>query len=483
MTRIQYTITTLLLFIGVGLSSCEKWLDVKPEDKFTEGQVFANETSINQVLNGLYIKMGDANLYGNHLGGGTVDILAQLHNIGTTHSWRKTWEYAYTDSTVQAVFSSMWSTAYASITNANELIRNLDAYREKKTVRPLVDSLMRGEAIAVRALLHFDMLRVFGPIMATADSLKPSIPYYSSVSTQISPLYPANAVMDSIIKDLATAEALLQNDPVRTLGSQGGLTGDNTNFWINRNQRLNYFAVKGLQARANLYRGDKPAALASALTVINGAETFFPWVVPNTVISDKDNPNRVMTTECLFMLYNPNLYKTYQNLFAPELADNNILAPNDTRLKGCYESNENDYRYNPSWFFSNISSKNYKTFYKYADIVDKNKPHRFLQPMVRKSELYLIAAECEPDKTTALQYLNTLRKNRGLTDLASTVTVITEVQKEYQKEFYGEGQMFFHYKRRNVASILNSTSTTTASIAMNAAKYVVPLPISETTYR
>ena len=473
----------LLLLPAILLISCKKWLDLKPEDKFTETQVFTNEATMNQVLNGLYIKLADANLYGNHLGPGSIDIMGQLYNVGTQHTRRKTWEYAYMDATVQPIFSGMWTAAYTGIVNVNELLKNLDAYKETKGIRPGIDSLMRGEAIAIRALLHFDMLRVFGPLYPTADSVKPSIPYYTAVSTKISPLYPANAVVDSVLKDLATAEALLQQDPVRTKGSPGGLAGDNAGFWNNRNIRLNYFAVKALQARTLMYRGAKPEALTAATSLIQETEAWFPWVVPNTVISDKDNPNRVMTTECLFMLYNNNLYKTYQNLFAPELADANILAPNDTRLKGAFESNENDYRYNPNWFFSNISSKTYRTFYKYADIVDKTRSQRFLQPMIRKSELYLIAAECEPDKTIALGYLNTLRKNRGLIDLAATATVLTEVQKEYQKEFYGEGQMFFFYKRRNAPTILNSTSTTSSTVAMTAAKYVVPLPISETTYR
>jgi len=227
-------------------------------------------------------------------------------------------------------------------------------------------------------------------------------------------------------------------------------------------------------------RGNKSDAFAAAIQIINEGDKYFPWAVPNTVIADKDNPNRMMTTECLFSLFNLNLYKTYSLVFAPELQDGSILAPNDTRLKGVFESNENDYRYNPNWFFSNVSSKSYKTFYKYADVVDKTKSFRFLQPLMRKSEMYLIAAECEPDRDKALVYLNTLRSKRGLTDLATTAVVLTEVQKEYQKEFYGEGQMFFHYKRRNVAAILNSTTTNSSTVAMNMAKYEVPIPLSVT---
>jgi hypothetical protein len=58
----------------------------------------------------------------------------------------------------------------------------------------------------------------------------------------------------------------------------------------------------------------------------------------------------------------------------------------------------------------------------------------------------------------------------------------TEIQKEYQKEFWGEGQLFFYYKRTNKTSIPSAISGT-ANVTMTAAKYVVPLPLSETTPR
>ncbi|WP_315815445.1 RagB/SusD family nutrient uptake outer membrane protein [Paraflavitalea speifideaquila] len=103
-------------------------------------------------------------------------------------------------------------------------------------------------------------------------------------------------------------------------------------------------------------------------------------------------------------------------------------------------------------------------------------------PMVRLSEMYYIMAECEPDATKAREYFNTVRKNRGLVDIAPSANLNTELQKEYQKEFWGEGQLFYYYKRRNITSIPNGAAAS-GNITMNAAKYVFPLPLSETQYR
>ena len=77
--------------------------------------------------------------------------------------------------------------------------------------------------------------------------------------------------------------------------------------------------------------------------------------------------------------------------------------------------------------------------------------------MIRLSEMYYIAAECEAASNTiaATTLLNAVRTHRNLS--AYTVPALSsdslgvEISKEYQKEFMGEGQMFYFYKRKNIA--------------------------------
>src|SRR5699024_719330 len=107
--------------------------------------------------------------------------------------------------------------------------------------------------------------------------------------------------------------------------------------------------------------------------------------------------------------------------------------------KDTYEGNESDYRYNPLWKLPPTNSKSYRTFYKYADVQDKNAKWRHVQPMIRISEMYYIAAETATDKNTALGYLNTVRFHRGLNDLPNSADIDEELKKAYAKEFYGEG--------------------------------------------
>ena len=47
-----------------------------------------------------------------------------------------------------------------------------------------------------------------------------------------------------------------------------------------------------------------------------------------------------------------------------------------------------------------------------------------------------------------------------------------ELLNEYQREFIGEGQIFFYHKRKGTSVIYNAT-----------AEYIFPLPDSETDFR
>ncbi|WP_315825034.1 hypothetical protein [Paraflavitalea speifideaquila] len=125
---------------------------------------------------------------------------------------------------------------------------------------------------------------------------------------------------------------------------------------------MNYYAVKALQARVHLYRNDKVAALATAKSVVDNGGKWFPWIQAQRIVSDRTDPDRVFASELLFGLFNIDLYNTYKLMYAPELPEKYILAPNDSRLKTVFENNENDYRYNSMWILPSTGGKNYKTF-------------------------------------------------------------------------------------------------------------------------
>ena len=61
-------------------------------------------------------------------------------------------------------------------------------------------------------------------------------------------------------------------------------------------------------------------------------------------------------------------------------------------------------------------------------------------PLLRLGEMYLIAAESQSNSlANGVSYINTLRKNRGVSNLQTLTTTL--LQYEYIREVYGEGQL------------------------------------------
>jgi hypothetical protein len=466
----------ILLLCGLVITGgCKKYLDVQPETSYTELQVYSNEKAIQQALNGLYLNLAANQLYGANLTTTTVEMMAQRYKprtLSNNPDLSVFNYYQYSATAAQNTFDTLWRQGYSTILAANLFLSKIDNSVSAKVITAAHADELKGEAIAVRAMMHFDLLRLFGP-QFPKDSSSPAIPYYTKADGQSQPILNGGAVLANVIADLTQALQLLAADPVTTSGIML-----NAEFYKgSRNQRLNFYAVKGLLARAYLWEGDNQHAHDAALSVLTDGEKWFPWTTYD-VANDPVNPDRIFSSEVLFSVYNPSLYLNFNTYFSASLQDGYILAPDPTRLANVYENNEGDYRYSVNW---KVLGKSYRTFFKYADLTLPALPWRFLQPVIRKSEMYFILAETDPDQTAALNYLNTARRNRGLTSLIAPVDIPNELHKEYQKEFWGEGQLFFYYKRINATGVPDAAYPYDF-LTVNPA-YVVPLPLSETTTR
>lgn len=460
-----------IVFIYLLSTGCKKFLTVQPNGQYTEDQVYTKEVTVQQALNGLYNNLTDNSLYGANLSGTTIDLMGQYWNVASTsdNNYSLLQTYAYTQASVTSTFDDIWQKTYSNVLAANKFISKVDTALSVGVLTQDKANEMKGEAIAIRAFLHLDMLRLFGPVYSTSAD-QPAIPYYRHADGNAQPIITAKQAIDSLIKDFSDAETLLVNDPIR----QTGVVFSQDFYSGYRNKRMNYYAVKGLLALTHLWAGNTIAAHDSAKAVIAEGEKWFPWAVP-AAINNGVTPDRIFSPEVLFSINNQTMYTSYTSFYSPDLKATSLLAPLTARLSNLYESNSNDYRFS-NWFLSSFY------FQKFKDIASTTAPWRFSQPIIRKSELYYIIAETEADPTTAFAALSLVRNARGLLPLSTTATLRAEITKEYQKEFWGEGQVFYYYKRINATSIPSATSAT-GNVSMNATKYVVPLPLSETTPR
>ena len=145
-------------------SSCEDWFDVDPRTEIKENDLFKDESGYFDALVGVYSIMGRQALYGDELTMGSVDAISQIYYIGygTAHPLYYMSTFEYDNTRVRPVIDAMWSNMYEAIANVNNLLAHIDN-ADPGMFESNNYQLIKGEALALRAYLHFDILRLFGP--------------------------------------------------------------------------------------------------------------------------------------------------------------------------------------------------------------------------------------------------------------------------------------------------------------------------------
>ncbi len=485
MKKLKNIINSGLVIILMSLCSCESWINVTPSDRLAEGMLFKDREGFVKALNGIYIELNTSQLYGQDLTAGALDAMGQYYTnfSSSSHTYYQYIKLVFTGTNEKTLFDNMWKKCYLVIANCNTIIEKCGE-KNDNLPEPYF-SMIKGEALALRAMLHFDMLRLFGPIPSELN--KESIPYQTTSEQQISALLPGTEVLTLVEKDLKEALDLLEiSDPYL---AENKNVYDDTDIAY-RQFRMNYYAVKALLARAYLWGGDRTSAYTTAMEILKavrqpGAE-LFPFVT-NAAATNSSTPDRVFSTEVLFGCYNSSRETIYETLFAPTLETTSILTfagtLNSGRVEELYDD-KNDYRYR-IWATYNNNGNSVLYHRKYEDFEDNSgtKTYRYMVPLIRLSEVYLIAAECCDDLDEAIGYLNILRNARNCFSVYPTIDGLKNyITSEYRKEMLGEGQMFFFYKRKEMVNIPDGTQANgTMNVELN--KYVVPLPDSETSQR
>lgn len=479
-------IYTMIIACTTLFASCDSWLEVKPYDQIAEGELQKSEEGYQKMLNGIYIDLNSDALYGQTLSVEMIEVMGGAYSIGTDNSvwgnYKDLSSYQYNTEYWRNRLDQTWNKAYALILNCNKILETIDGNKNLFTDGSYY--IIKGEALALRAMLHFDMLRLFGPVYSK-DSDKKAIPYYTKQTNSPEPILTAQEVMEKITTDYEDALNYLANDPVKTEGTMMSSTEDgSSNFLRYRALRLNYYAVEALMARAYLYMGNKTEAFKYATDVIKTADqNIFPFVDKNLVIGSPADPDRIFSSEVLFALTNTSRGTIHKNFFDPSRLPNYVFRMDDSMMSNLVYGGaattggyQDDYRYRACW----MATGSNRYFYKYSDMVANGSIQNTMIPMVRLGEMFLIAAESQSgDLKAGVQYVNALRRNRGVANLT---TLTPELLKyEYIRELYGEGQLFFLYKRLNSDIITSATSSKNPKASDLI--FVVPLPDTETENR
>lgn len=456
---------TIAIFLGfLTIASCEKQLEVVPEDNVASNTVFNSFATINGAVVGIYSKNQSGDLNGNPQL--MSDFMAD--NVAFVGSFPSLQEIdQFTTLATNTTIDNIWLDAYELIGAANNVIVNVPEVSPADVTGLTEADKTRfvAEAKFLRALTYFQLVNLFAQPYQIAGGGNLGVPIVTNpfeggdISEFQKERSTVNEVHAFIEQDLLDAAAVLPAD--------NGLRAESG-------------AARALLARLYLYREEWANAANYADQVINSGD----YTLATTYDFYDDNPG---SPENIFSVINtptdgpqdesvPGSDEVYVNFYNPSPGGRGD-APFSPDLIATYMAEPGDLR------FSMLSqaafdAQNNDTFFttKYPDIVNNASDGMVL----RMTEMYLIRAEANLRGGTSvgdspLNDINRLRTRAGLVNLSSVD--LDGILLERRKELAFEGHRRMDLLRNN----LNLRPAGGSESAPGADKVIFPIVDDELT--
>lgn len=480
--KIYNRIATVVLLLS--LCGCSNWLDVSPEDTVDEKELFAVGEGYRNALNGVYRQMSLPSLYGREMSWGLVEVMGQVYATTGLTVYNPygivVREYDYDNSIVKPLIQAIWSDAYNAIANCNNIAGRIAGEAPSKFRGGEEEQKMiHGEALALRALLHFDLLRLFAPAPVTNPSGN-YMPYFEHYPSTYEPDKSVTEILSLVERDLLKAKDFVVAfdtlpdksvlHPEKRIKNEYISNSVTDLFFLYRGFRMNYYAITALLARVYNYMGDYEKAARCAGEVIDARiEEFSADCFPLTNADKVKANDRKRYGEVIFALSNTKIQDYYRPYYTtgndklylagyPECFDDN----SDVRKNQLTESLGAERVCNKYILPANNASEYNST----EDMI----------PMLRVSEMYYIQAEYlyrEGNTQEAVEKMDAVRAVRNCTKGRLNISTLDEFKqeliKEARRELMQEGQLYYYFKRLNLKPLP----------AMPDGAFVFPLPDNE----
>lgn len=324
------------------------------------------------------------------------------------------------------IVEEAWIAIYRTIANANALLEALPKVSDLDDTRA---GEIEGQARALRAMAHFDLLRMFGEHWdGTSRYGIPVIDFVQTIEVQ-----PTRATVEStyafIINELKAAADLVNAEDVSR-------------------QYVNLNTVNALLARVQLYHKTPAEAAAYATKVIDNAtySLYEPNFYAATFV-ERRTPEAIF--ELAFDKQNRSDFNglTYSR---PDALRTELFYMTAADLDAFFQSRPGDVRsaladFSPDNNDPTILPDGRTQKYRGEDSRD-NPAY-----LIRLAEMYLIRAEAL-GRTDGLADLNLIREKRGLSaltaaDVATDDAFLDAVLAERRAEFNFEGHYYFDLAR------------------------------------
>ncbi len=422
-----------LIIISFFFSACTEWLTIQPEDKLSKDEMFNSQEGFYNALYGVYTLCDNNYGHNGDLTSSMIELLASQWEARTeTEKQLQNHEYSFLDGTIGLPFLNQ----YQAIANVNLMLE----YLEKQDVLTNKEyKELKGECLALRAWLHFDLIRTWGPVPKNIDTGREFLPYVTTLSKNRNTYLVYNDYMARLDKDMEEAETLLAN------------------MEVEKNYRLNSLGVKALQARIKLWQGKTEEALAYAKAVIEFSKAN---EIDYALAKAKDIASR----DYAFKI--EHLFGRYDDFESTPFNTNLYKLTSD--LDKLYESSSSDIR-TEQWEDRNVTGQEAPSMNLLKFASGKGSV-----PIIRLAEIYFIAMECGTLSEANELYKDfCVARSVPFTPIESTKSLNDILFKEYRKEFIGEGVMFFYYKRNQTVIIPGRPEPVLGN------SYILPLPKKE----
>ena len=438
---IQTLWVIVVILAGNFLQGCKKFVEIQPITSITAAAVYTNNNSAAAAMTGIYSNMisRQGGLTDGYQSISFLQGLAsdELTNYNSGEGALQTfYQNALSSNTNGGSNYYYWSEIYNEIHAANAVIEGLAQYQG---VTPALKQQLTGEALFMRAFLHFYAASLYGnvPLVTTTNYL---------TNNQIGQTTKQNVYLQ-VIQDLLQA----QNDLSDNFVNQTGLT-------TTERIRPNKGAATALLARAYLYAGDWQHAKDAATTVITNNSYSLDADLTQVFLAN--------STESIWQL-NPAISNTGNTqdaywfvLTSPPGADPSdvALSPN---LVNAFETGDQRL---VNWV-GQYSSGGQTWYYPFKyKVYQQNQPSTEYLMVLRLAEQYLIRAEAESelgDQGSAINDLNIIRNRAGLANYVGATTqapVLAAILHERRVELFTEwGHRWFDLIRTgNINSVMGN---------------------------
>jgi len=407
----------ILLALACCFPSCDdSFIESRLDSAIDITEFLKSPVEFQELLNSSYDALSYGSVYG-----GNIQLMSELMSDGvdgdflTNSDWRAL--YTWTSDIFLAPTRSLMHDGYKAVARANLVLENL------QNVPGLDDASkkrMEGEALFIRALMHFELCRFFAqPYGYTSDNAHAGIPIRTQFGKSVVNRASVADVYRQCIQDAERAATLLPelNGPY-----------------------ANQFAAHSLLAKIYFQQNDFTKTKEHTSKIINApgfsldstANLKFGYgqsseLIFGLVSTDYSNDNANIAIQKDYF----SLTKTIPDIIPGNAVIQSVSSPSDKRA---------------TWFEK-------KSTYTICKKFNTSNTALYTNPVFHLSEIYLMHAESLAETgEDGLAFLNSIRLRSGLNELngISTLQQIEECRVQRLAEFYFENNRLHELKRQAV---------------------------------